>query len=39
MCETKIKKNVKLMKKRERLNQNGNMLIFVQNKIVGRPAY
>jgi hypothetical protein len=32
--ETKMRKNVKLMKKRERLNQNGNKLIFVQNKIV-----
>jgi hypothetical protein len=29
MGETKFKKNVELMKKRERLNDNGNKLIFV----------
>jgi hypothetical protein len=39
MGETKFKKNVELMKKRERLNDNGNKLIFVQKEIVGRAAY
>jgi hypothetical protein len=38
MGKTKMEKNVKLMKKRERLNQNGNKLIFVQNKIVELSA-
>jgi hypothetical protein len=33
MDETKLKMNVKLMKKIERLNQNENKLIYVQNKI------
>jgi hypothetical protein len=38
MGETKVKKNVKLTKKRQRLIQNEKKLIFVHNMVVNQNA-